>query len=266
VGDEQARNVCRQLAFWTTWLLPVGMILGIGLGFTHFAAGDTALFDIWPLFRRKIFWGILEVLCSFFWMLAYWAWFIRWPPKGRTSRFFHGLLAVMSATNLLYHFPPLLTVMRKTAHGELTFSGPVSAADFRAVAYLPSVLAHSLHFWLASAAVSGVFLFWLTRHSADHDRFVRLGARIALGATLLQFPSGIWLLFATPQAAQSRLIGGHGLATALFLASLLGAFYLLQELATLAMGEVSAKQTKRTAALLVALVVSMSATLQLLSP
>ena len=92
-----------------------------------------------------------------------------------SPRFLHGSLALLAATNLLYHFPPLLTIMTMSAGGEIELAGEVDAATFRQLFSTPNVLAHTLHFWLASVAVSGVVVFWLARRLADRNRIMSLG-------------------------------------------------------------------------------------------
>lgn len=263
-GDSASREVAQQLAVWSVFLLVVGIAIGLIVGVLSTLTGDSRLVDTFPFFRRKIGWGVLELLCSLVWMLGYWAW-LKWKtPQHIVTRFLHGVLALMAATNLLYHFPPLLTVMSRVACGEIAVTEEVDAAAFRSLFYTPNVLAHTLHFWWASIAVSGIFLFWLTRRSEDSRPFVLVGARVALAATALQLPTGLWLLFVTPPESQSRMVGGDSLATGLFVASLISAFYLLQNLATLALGEIEQNLPKRCGWLLLATVVMMTGTLHLL--
>lgn len=245
-------------------MLVIGAILGVMIGLISSATGDTRLANVLPMFRYKIGWGLIELLFSAVWMFVYWAWLRFRPPVNSIARFFHAALPILSATNLLYHFPTLLTVMSKSARGDLELTGPVNATVFRQLAFRPEVMAHSVHFWLASVAVSGVFCFWLARDLNKRDEVWMTGARFALAATVLQFASGIWLLFATPAQSQSRIIGGEALPSLLFLASLFCAFYLLQNLATLALGEVHAKLPKRCAILLGATILLMTGTLHIL--
>ena len=253
-----------KLALWTIWLLLIGAALGLTLGLVAMYRGDRSLTDLIPFFQRKIGWGIVELFCSLAWMTGYWAW-LRWkPPHGNAARITHATLAVLSATNLLYHFPVLLTVMSRAASGEIVVDGHVDAAAFRTLAYTPVVLAHTVHFWLASLAVSGMFLFWLVRHDDAPKPFLLLGARVALIATVLQLPVGLWLLFVTPPVAQSRLVGGDWMVSGSFVIGLFCAFYLLQNLASIAFGEVTSQLIKRSSALLIATIVFMSCTLHLL--
>lgn len=254
----------KRFAIWTIWLLLIGILLGLALGVVSYWSGDQKLYSALPYFRRKIVFGIIELGCSLGWMTGYCLW-IRWrPPATALTRTLHAGLAVLSATNLLYHFPPLLTVMTKVAGGEMTVTEDVGAAAFRQLAFTPNVLAHSLHFWLASFAVSGVFLFWIARPVSEYYRLCMTGARVAFAATALQLPAGLWLMFTTPPADQSKLVGGNAIASGLFLTSMISAFYLVQNLAALAFGDEDQKLPRRSALLLLATVVLMSGTLHLL--
>ena len=259
-----AQNIALSLSKWTVILLLLGVALGLALGTTSMLVGESQLVETLPLFRRKIVWGIVELFCSLGWMLGYWFWLKRRPPQGFTARFLHGGLAVLSATNLLYHFPPLLTVMTKAARGDLEVTEPVTAATFRGLVYQPIVMAHTLHFWWASLAVSGVFLFWLARKNEHAQEITQFGAGVALAATVLQLPTGLWLLFVTPAQSQSKLVGGDALITSLFLFSMVAAYLLVQNLAVLALGDYDGKLPKRCGWLMLATVVMMSGTLHLL--
>lgn len=259
-----ARELALSLSKWTIFLLLLGGALGLALGVVSMLGGETRLVETLPLFQRKIGWGILELFCSLGWMTAYWFWLRRRPPQSFTARFLHGGLAVLSATNLLYHFPPLLTVMTKVARGDLDVSEPVTAAAFRALVYQPTVMAHTLHFWWASFAVAGIFLFWLAKKSEHAQAINQFGAGVALASTALQLPTGLWLLFVTPPQSQSKLVGGDGLITGLFLCSMVTAYLLLQNLAILALGDYDTKLPRRCGWLMIATVVMMSGTLHLL--
>ena len=123
------------------------------------------------------------------------------------------------------------------------------------------MLAHSLHFTLASIAVSAVFLFWLARTLDQPQPFYVLGARLALLVSALQIPVGIWLLTVMPPEMQSDLLGANAIGTGLFVAALLLAFYLLQSLSVLALGEASGKLALRSGCLMLLTVLLMTGTL-----
>ena len=253
------RSIVQTLALWCNLLLLAGILLGLALGLL---AGGRAgsVSSVLPLFAYKIRWGILELGCSLVWMAGYWAW-LKWrPPSSAIARLSHSLLAVLSATNLLYHFPPLLTVMVKAAHGEIELTEPITAATFRQHAFAPDVLAHMLHFWWASVAVAGVFLFWLVRKDNNAQRYWTSAARIGLVATLLQIPTGMWLLFVSPPKVQLRLMQGDW-GTLMLLFSLGAAFYLMQALSSIALGDPDAKSVRRCTILMLATIVLMTGTL-----
>ncbi len=179
-------------------------------------------------------------------------------------------LAILSSTNLLYHFPPLMAVI-----GELT-ADPHWAADERidraALLKLwarPEILALWAHFVLASLAVapiaalrpwSGIALTSEGRAPLD-QRVVRRLATCSLVATLLQIPVGLWLLVSTEAAARASMMGGSLMASLCFAGGVLAALWLLQTLAALALAD-DAALVRRAAVLLVVVTVLMSATLR----
>lgn len=263
-ASRESNHLAQRLAVWSIWWLLLGILFGLAVGILTFSLGDRALWEVLPSFRRKIMWGIVELCCSLGWMGAYVLW-CRWsPPQGAVARMLHASLPLLSAANLLYHFPPLLTVMAKVAAGELEVVGDVDAQTFRGLMYQPNVLAHTLHFAWASIAVSGVFLFRLASQLESPQTFYRLGARWGLAATAMQLPTGLWLMMTTPPALQSRLVGGDIVVTGLFLVSMICAFYLLQTLAAISFGEDDLKLPSRSEWLMVATVFLMTGTLHLL--
>jgi len=263
-SSPDAKLCALKLARSSYWALVVGILSGLTLGVLTWLSGDHTLVDTLPFFRSKVNWGIAELMCSLVWTLAYWAWMNWRPPVGALARFAHAGLAVLTATNLLYHFPSLMTVLSNVAAGDIEVTSHVDSRAFRTLIYSPNVLAHSLHIWIASFAVSGVYLFFLARKlDAPRPIFVT-GARIALAATLAQIGSGFWLIIAIPPHQQSQLLGGNLWATGLLLLSMLAAFQLLQLLATLALGDFEEGLPKRIFKMMVVTVVLMSGTLHML--
>ena len=263
-SDADTREIVLRLALLANWALVAGALVGFALGLLSHSAGSSQLAGVLPLFRYKIGWALIELVTSAVWMFAFWWWYRYRPPVGTLARWSHGALGLLSATNLLYHFPTLLTVMSKSARGELELSGAVDPASFRLLAFRPEVIAHSVHFWWASIAVSGVFLFWLVKDNEQSQTTVLTGARFACFATAMQIPTGLCLLMVTPPDSQSRMVGGDPLPTALLGASVFCAFYLLQNLAAVSFGDIEKKLTRRCSWLLILTVLLMSATLHLI--
>lgn len=260
-ATADSKAVGLDLAWHCLWLLAIGIVLGLLLGTTSWAFGDRDLLDALPLFRSKVLWGIAEIGCSFGWLWGYWAW-LKWrPPTSTLTRILHASLPILSATNLLYHFPPLMTLLSQAANGDLVISEPLDSAAYRALVFTPHVMAHALHIWLASFAVSGVFLFWLTRNLTAPEPFYLLGSRVALVATLAQIGSGVWLLLATPADKQSQLLGSDLWTTGLLVVSILAAFQLLQQLAAMAFGDTEKKLARHCGWLMIATVTLMTAVL-----
>lgn len=183
------------------------------------------------------------------------------------------VLALLAATNLLYHFPPLMAVL-----GELA-ANPNWAADEvidrRTLLRLwirQEVLSLWLHFALASIAVGCVaalaYRRWLQVPATDaeeahSDGYIsRRLAGWALGATLLQIPVGIWLLLASDEAARQSMLGDNWIATASLALGVWVALGVMQSLAAIAWGDMERRQLGRACVLLVVTVVLMSATLK----
>jgi hypothetical protein len=182
-------------------------------------------------------------------------------------RFIAWGLALLSATNLLYHFPPLMAVI-----GELAANPAWATAEQIDRAVLlrlwrrPEVLALWVHFVLASMAVAPIAaLMCLKRQSQDKHAAAgaitrRLGAW-ALAATALQIPAGLWLLSTNTNAARDSMLGSDVTASVCFAGGVLAALWLLQTLVTVALGdEVAAAH--RAGLLVVLVTVLMTGTLR----
>ena len=263
-SSVEAKRVGLKLAWASFWTLPVGVALGLLLGTVAYFAGERDLISILPLFWYKIHWGIAEIVFSLVCSFGYWAWAKHRHPQKALFRVLHGGLAFLTATNLLYHFPSLMTVMAKSADGELAITEPVDAKIFRTLMYSPEVMAHVVHFWIASVAVGAVYVIWLAESEKQPRPIQLFGARLALAATIFQFVSGFWLVTALPANQQSLVLGGSLLATGLMIVSVLAAFLLLQKLANMALGDEEKGQAKHVCQLMLATVVLMSCALQCL--
>jgi hypothetical protein len=129
------------------------------------------------------------------------------------------------------------------------------------------VLSRVTHVWLAAAAVTGIVVMVLAVHASDmamsqttRQRHVKGGGRLALAATLLQFPAGAWLVLEMPETSRGPLLGSDPLATGLFLVSLLLSVHLLHLMAAVSLGDIEAKQARRALAAVTVLVLLMVGT------
>ena len=177
-------------------------------------------------------------------------------------------IALLGASNLLYHFPPLMAVI-----GELSANprwAPDEEIDRAALLRLwirPEILSLWTHFVLASLAVASIAALrpWSHRDlpgATSIDPFtVRRLSACALVATVLQIPVGLWLLTSTADAARESMMGANVLASLCFAGGVLAALWLLQTLVMLALGEDDGA-VRRAGYLLVVVTVLMSATLR----
>jgi len=235
-GISLRDQIGRQVAWLSVWTLCLGMLTG-GLLYLVRSPGLTIALERLP--SRALWFAALELAFSFCCLLLYAG---CWTAL-RQHRWWHASLALLSSSNLLYHFPPLMTVLAKVA-SDPNWAKP---ALLDRAALLPlmaksEVLAMTCHFVLASVAVAALAVLWLLSRAPDQpweqaaQPLARRAAWTALLVSLLQVPTGIWLLVTLPHPAQSAMLGTSPLASLAFLGSLLLTFLLLQRLLTIAIG------------------------------
>jgi hypothetical protein len=179
------------------------------------------------------------------------------------------ILALATATNLLYHFPPLMAAMGKiAANPRWVREAVITHRVLLRLATRPEVLSLWLHFVLASVAGAAILAICtaegMRRETAAVDSVaVRRLAAAALIATLLQLPVGAWVLLTSNGPGQDALMGQDVLATSCFSAGILLALGLTQTLAAITAGDTQQSMRGRAAGLFVAVAVLMAATLTL---
>ncbi len=246
-----------------------GILLGFVAAGLMWIAGQRAFFEVLPRFMYKIHWGIAELVFSLICLGLY---LYSLPPSGPLSRgrqWRLGILAFLSATNLLYHFPPLFTTIRLVSQAPDKFPTQIGAQEFRAIWTNSHAVPMLVHFALASVAASGIYLVMhLTRSSGSTDsmpsvtrRLIQTSAGLALASTAAQLLVGTWLLLSVPVLSQRRLMGGDLLGTLSLLTSILLAFGLMHHLSAMSFGDLRQQQAKRSMLLLVVIVLAMTATL-----
>lgn len=274
-GDRVARRLAHSLAWHA--LAALALTAAVGM-FQGWLAWDDDYRSAVDKLGPKVFYGILELLFSAVLMACL---AVSWQRQRRRDaeaaipspaevapaevaplrrRWLRVALAILAGTNLAYHFPILMVVLARLVTGEDPAASVLTAADFRQRIIEPAVFARCLHFWLASVAVTGGWLLAIAWRWGGDDAapIARWGARLAVVPTLLQLPSGIWLLSELPPLRQSRLLGGDGLATAAFATSVLLALWLLNQLAAIGFGETDRPRLGRAAATLVAVLTLMA--------
>jgi hypothetical protein len=237
------------------------MVLGLLAAGLPWLAGDERFFQALAIVpQRRLWFGLIELVFFLALMLWYaWAW-----PRVRRRSLWHPALALLAATDLIYHFPPLfaaITVLQERSSlpaEELTYSG------FLAVMGASETLARVLHFLLTSLVVTGslILLYAIRRQRQDAEAAARCllwGSRLALVPAALQLLAGAYLLLSLPPGKQQHLMGGDWLATGLLAASVVAVFALLHNLSTLALGQSSRRDVLRSLGLTLFIVLAMTA-------
>jgi hypothetical protein len=266
--DGDRSRAGRQLAGDAVAALLLGGLLGGGLVGLHWQVDRTRLFEVAGQLSSRVVFGAWEFLFSLVLMTIYFLW---WPSLARGRwwhRVCHALLAVLAATNLLYHFPPLFTILSQLRTTGFVPQRVVDSAAFRSLLVSPEVVVPTIHYWLASLATACVYVqcrcVGLVRSRAmtrEKEQQIVVTARVALAVTLLQIPGGVWLLMVLHPSQQALLLGGNLWSGATFVTALVAVFALLHQLAAIAGGEVRRAAILKAAGLMLVVIGLMTLTL-----
>ena len=186
------------------------------------------------------------------------------------------LIALLTSTNLLYHFPPLMGVFgRLVVQPTWAQAATLHRPELLQLMGRPEILALSVHFALASLTTALMAAGWIVskqvvgesdaRDSAEDvqaaRRFVRQSYGAALAVTVVQLGSGVWLLVALTAVDRGRLLGGQWPASLVFAAGLFSALKLLERLGVVTWGADLGKGPRQAMHWLVLTVVLMTASL-----
>ncbi len=267
-GDGARSRAGRQLAGDAVGALLIGGLLGGGLVALYWQAGNTRWFEVAGQLSSRLMFGAWEFLFSLVLMTIYFLW---WPSPTRArwwQHACHALLAVLAATNLLYHFPPLFTILSQLRTTGFVPQRVVDSAEFRSLLVSPEVAAPTIHYWLASLATACVYAqcrcVGLVRPRAmtrEKEERIVLTARMALAVTLFQIPAGVWMVMVLHPSQQGLLLGGNLWSGAAFITALVAVFGLLHQLAAIAGGEVRRAAILKAAGLMLAVIGLMTVTL-----
>ncbi len=211
----------------------------------------------------RLWFALAEIIFYFGCMAAYIL--VRRAP--RRIPLVAGLLALLAATDLMYHFPPLFTILTVLDRRADLAGQTLSSSLYRSLMLDPQVLAMSAHVWLAAIAVTGIMTMRMAARVRPGDEpaaaaeHVKLAARWALAASLAQLPVGIWLLLTVPGRSREALMGGDVAGSLLFVLAIVGTFGLLHHLGAAAFGDTAPGQICRAVALVFGVVLLMTAAL-----
>lgn len=262
-GDLRDR-LGKSLAWLSLAAFVLGMLTGGVLVFVAPSAGLRDAMGRFPVHAYKM--AAIELVFSFVFMLIYAG---CWKPLRRV-RWLHALISLLAASNLLYHFPPMMVILGKLATNPSWTPTPIlDRPAFRGLMFCGDVFSLTSHFGLASLAVASVAVLVLLSRLPGGDleqqpvkQIARKAAGLALLSSVLQIPVGIWVLATTTGVERSALTGGDPLSSLMFVGGLILTFLLLQRLVAVAMGEFDSRSLRRVGVLLVVLILLMTATLR----
>ena len=236
---------------------------GVLLGMIWLADSHPYLDGLAAVPGSRYWFGLLELLFYAGCMVV----LIRLWKLSPARRFAIYLLAVLAATDLMFHFPPLFTIVAVAARRPDLAGHTIDRSTYYRLLLDAEVLSRVLHVWLASLAVTGMALCLLAARrrgrqqssSAQEStegaqRMVRWGARLALTASVAQIPVGLYVLYALPNSVWGTLMGDDLLATTMFGISILLNFHLINRLAAISLGD-SGDSRLRSAAWSMSLIV-----------
>jgi hypothetical protein len=250
-GDTLAGKLSEYLARQSLVWFTVGVVLGC-----------VALYLVWILYPRSYFEAAAQIPARRYWFgIAELVFFVaclagvmalpqREGQSGRGRRFWlQWSLGWLAATNLMYHFPPLFALISVLSARPHEWTGEVR---FVAWMFEPEVAARTMHFVLASIAMTGLVVMGYAlkmpaeTEPRDRRRVSAWGGWLALAPSLCQLLVGMYVLLQLPDESRDRLLGDDWLGTGLFGVSLLVTVVLFQRLAAVALGEFDRKEIVRS--------------------
>ena len=259
--EEAGNRLGRRQVGWSTGAFIVGMLTG---GLLILTIPGDSLWAALQRFPSRTYWFAgIELLFSLVCMsliVGGWRWFNNWVILA---------LALISATNLLYHFPPLMAVIGKlSANPNFASAEVIDRPVLLDLISRGEVAALSFHFGFASFAVSAIVLLYLiyrddSEEEAKGNATVRQAAGVAFVATLMQIPVGVWLLISLPGISRMALMGKSLGGSLAFMAAMVLSLILLQRLFSAMLGGSERKNLRSIATLTCIVVLLMTASLRL---
>jgi hypothetical protein len=258
--DDLSARIGRNLAWIALYSLLAGALLGFALGGPYRFEEPPNYWNMLGRFPVRAY--VVVLLELIFSLICLFVYALTWERLKR-HRFVHALFACLATTNLLYHFPPLMSAMSLLAdRPELILEETITRPLLRPVLMTPAVISLSVHFALASLAVAGVALMVLgLRFGKPGKRFIAFGGRIALVPTLLQLVVGVWVVMEVPAGVRNGIMGNDPLSALMFGVSLFGVFGVMLTLAGISLGQCDAMAVYRTSLLMGIVILLMVGTL-----
>ena len=269
---DSSNSLLRQTLTHALGLLVAGVIAGVFLGVWLWKFEGRNYGPAFEIYGIRIAWAVAEVLFSAT-VIAILLWLLPSRPNEPWARGLGWLLALATCSNLLYHFPPLMTLIAERAESAAA-SRPtdlISSAAYRAQIFTLPVVAKTVHFTGASFAAGAAYLLGAVASRLSPTASIGVGddaaksvaqraAMFAVAALLSQMFSGFWLLLQLPRAETSRLMGGDLWATLLLGTGVLLGMTALQAASALALdGATNASRCRQAASWIMATLFVMAA-------
>jgi hypothetical protein len=269
-GDEAAAQAARYFGRASFGGLVVGALLGLLIGWLKWDAAYRALWL--GSLSYRLHWAGIEALFSLVLIAAWWRWLPGRCGGGRWQMVARSFIALLAATNLLYHFPILFAVATQLSDAAQASREELTSAAFRRLMISGMTPALAIHVTLASVAVSGMVLIGLaTRYGSRGEqtraaRIARWGGYWSLAPSVLQLPVGLWVLASLPATLQQQLMGTDTVATLLLVVAIAAALWLINDLVHISLGELSRPILMRAMTAMLLTVLLMIAMQQLARP
>lgn len=173
-----------------------GLLYGVWLWSPRLSGALTAI-------GSRLTFGIVEFCFTLVIYIAYALSFSGRAAPSQAWRLFRAAMLFIAFTNLAYHFPTLLGVVRHLR--DLNGSGILSSSQFRQFAFSTPILLGSLHFLSSAFVLSGFVTTAALRAEPSSHHFLRVLALISLTLTLGQWFTGFALYGMYPRNLQFEL-------------------------------------------------------------
>ncbi len=257
-ADDDVDRWLYRVGKWSTAAVAAGAGMGLAAGVIRAGVSESYV-DMLQRFGARAY--SMLVVEWVFTIVCYGAWLWLWS-RCRQAPWRHALLALVGASNLLYHFPPMMVAQNLlTSQPELIAESQIARSVLLPLLWTPYVIAKTLHVWGAGAVVASVCLLFVVGSSIKSEvaqSYVRWVATIGLAGTSAQLLTGIAVLLLLTGDQAQQLTGVSMAATTTFLLGVILTIHLMLHLARLAIRPATPLRATGLAATVFCIMLSMS--------
>jgi hypothetical protein len=203
--NNRVDRILRSMAWLSLVALVAAAALGLAAGYFRYALGDGAYGDMLQRFPSRFYYfTAIEWLFS---LVCYGAWYKTWNWGRRHPRW-QLLVVFIGATNLLYHFPPLMVLQRiLVERPDIIASDAISRWQALEVIASGEILTQTFHFYALGIGFTSAVALWLSGDAPD-GLIRRVAGWAGLAATFAQMITGVALVVLIPGSRAIGLLGG----------------------------------------------------------